>query len=193
MSRIIDYLEKDPEIDHSRIIAFGHSRFGKAALWSAAQDTRFAAVISNESGQGGATLSHRGVGESPDHMMLAFPYWFCANYHRYVGNAQSIPVDGHLLLALIAPRPLYVASAETDPFSDPEGEFLATRAVTPVYELFAEKGVKVKERPAVNHPVGGTVRYHIRQGGHDVTAYDWDQYLEFAAELPPGGPAQRGR
>lgn len=186
MSRIVDYLEQDPAIDHTRIVAFGHSRFGKTALWAAAQDMRFAAVISNESGQAGATLSHRKNGESIDHLILAFPYWFCANYHRYIGNVDALPVDGHLLLALIAPRPLYVASAEADPFSDPEGEFLSARAVTPVYHLFGKQGIETPDPPPLEHPVGSTVMYHNRRGGHDVTVYDWEQYLRFADQLPVG-------
>jgi hypothetical protein len=183
MSRIVDYLQQDPGVDRRRIIAFGHSRLGKATLWAAAQDTRFAAVISNNSGQAGATLSHRKVGEPLDHLILAFPYWFCPNYAHYLGDVDALPVDGHLLLAAIAPRPLYIASGETDPYSDPEGEFLAARAVTPVYRLFGKEGVEQSAIPPLNHPVGGTVRYHIRTGGHDVTAYDWDQYLLFAGQL----------
>jgi hypothetical protein len=186
MSRMVDYLEQDKNVDQARIIAFGHSRLGKAALWAAAQDTRFAAVISNNSGQAGATLSHRKVGEPIDHLILAFPYWFCPNYAHFLGNVDQLPVDGHLLLALIAPRPLYVASGETDPFSDSEGEFLAARAVTPVYHLFGKEGVEQTALPPLNHPVGGVVRYHIRTGGHDVTAYDWEQYLSFADKLQPG-------
>jgi hypothetical protein len=185
MSRIVDYLDQDHDVDPSRIIAFGHSRLGKAALWAAAQDTRFAAVISNNSGQAGATLSHRKVGEPIDHLILAFPYWFCPNYAHYLGDIDALPVDGHLLLALVAPRPLYIASGETDPFSDPQGEFLAAHAVTPVYRLFGKEGVEQTDLPPLNYSVGATVRYHIRTGGHDVTAYDWEQYLLFADRLPP--------
>jgi hypothetical protein len=183
MSRVLDYLQQDHDVDSSRIIAFGHSRMGKAAVWAAAQDTRFAAVISNNSGQGGVTLSHRKVGESIDHLILAFPYWFCPNYAHYLGRVDALPVDGHLLLALIAPRPVYVASGENDPYSDPEGEFLAARAVSPVYRLFGKEGVEQREQPPLNHPIGGEVRYHVRTGGHDVTAFDWEQYLLFAGEV----------
>jgi hypothetical protein len=179
MSRIIDVLSKDPAVDTNGFIAFGFSRFGKTALWAAAQDKRFAVVISNESGQAGATLSHRKQGEPIDHLMLAFPYWFCANYQRFLGRVQNLPVDGHLLLALIAPRPLYVGSAVADPFSDPEGEFLAAKAVSPIYALYGETGIADAVMPAPEHPVGDAVAYHVRYGGHDVTAYDWKQYLNF--------------
>ena len=180
MSRIVDVLSNDENVDAHRFIAFGFSRFGKAALWAAAQDERFAMVISSESGQAGATLSHRQVGEPIDHLMLAFPYWFCGYYQHYLGRSQSLPVDGHLLLSLIAPRPLYIGSAIDDPFSDPEGEFLAARAVSSVYALYGMKGITEENTPSVEHPVGDVVAYHVRRGGHDVTAYDWEQYLDFA-------------
>lgn len=180
MSRIADVLSSDPSIDHKRFVAFGFSRLGKTALWAAAQDLRFQAVLSNESGQAGATLSHRQVGESIDHMMLAFPYWFSPNYQRYLGRTQDLPVDGHLLLALIAPRALYVGSAASDPFSDPMGEFLAVRSIAKVYALFGETGIVTDQMPKLDIRVGeGAVRYHMRTGGHDVTAYDWQEYLEF--------------
>jgi hypothetical protein len=112
--------------------------------------------------------------------MLAFPYWFCGNYQHYLGHVQDLPVDGHLLLALIAPRPLYIGSAVADPFSDPEGEFLAAKAVSPVYALYGVTGITNASMPALEHPIGDTVAYHVRRGGHDVTIYDWKQYLNFA-------------
>lgn len=183
MSRIAEMLAHDPAVNPEGLIAFGFSRFGKTALWAAAQDRRFAAVISSESGQAGATLSHRQVGESIDHLMLAFPYWFCANYQHYLGRVRDLPVDGHLLLALIAPRFLYVASAIDDPFSDPEGEFLSAKAVSRVYALYGKTGIVDASMPSLEHPIGKVVRYHVRHGGHDVTAYDWEQYLNFADQF----------
>jgi hypothetical protein len=180
MSRIVDVISTDPRVDAHRMIAFGFSRFGKTALWASAQDKRFAVALSNESGQAGATLSHRQVGESIDHLMLAFPYWFCANYQHFLGNVQKLPVDGHLLLSLIAPRPLYVGSALADPFSDYLGEFLAAKAVTPVYALYGEEGLPEMTKPPMEKSIGNSVAYHLRPGGHDVTAFDWEQYLDFA-------------
>jgi hypothetical protein len=192
MSRIVDVLTQDVEVDSKHLTAFGFSRFGKTALWAAAQDQRFAAVLSNESGQAGATLSRREVGESIDHLMLAFPYWFSPNYQRYLGNAQSLPVDGHMLLALIAPRPLYVGSAAKDPFSDPEGEFLSAKAVSEVYKLYGQAGITERAMPPLNHPIGdGALRYHVRPGGHDVTAYDWQQYLGFLSLQFRAGSSSR--
>jgi hypothetical protein len=158
----------------------GHSRLGKTALWAGAQDARFAIVISNESGEGGASLSRRNYGEDLRHLNTAFPHWFCANYRRYIGHEPLLPMDSHMLLALIAPRPLYVASAEEDRGSDPRGEFLAAVNAGPVYALLGKHGIGTDQMPGLHQPVGGAVAYHIRAGQHDVTAYDWDRYLDFA-------------
>jgi hypothetical protein len=181
LSRAADYLQTDPDIDAQRIALMGHSRLGKTALWAGAQDPRFAIVISNESGEGGASLSRRSYGEDVKHLNNSFPHWFCGNYHRYTDNEAMLPVDSHMLMALIAPRPLYVASAEEDRGSDPRGEFLAAVAAGPVDALLGKKGIGTDRMPGLHQPVGDVVAYHIRAGKHDVTAYDWDQYLAFAS------------
>jgi hypothetical protein len=180
LSRAVDYLKIDSDVDPKKIAVMGFSRLGKAALWAAAQDQRLAVVISNESGKGGASLYRSKAGESVEHLNTAFPHWFCANFHKYTGHDSEVPVDGNLLLALIAPRPLYVASAEQDPFSDPPSEFLAGVDAGRVYELLGKLGLGTDQMPPVEHPIMKTVGYHIRAGKHDVTAYDWDQYLNFA-------------
>jgi len=180
LSRAMDYLETDKDIDAKRVGVMGHSRLGKTALWAAADDPRFSLVISNESGEGGAAISRRDYGERTKDLNARFPHWFCGNFKKYSEHEDQMPFDSHFLLALAAPRGLYVASAEEDRWSDPRGEFLGAVHASPAWELFGKKGIGTDAFPGLHQPVGNTVMYHIRAGKHDVTAYDWEQYLKFA-------------
>lgn len=182
LSKIVDYLEKDKRINAAKIALIGHSRLGKAALWAGASDQRIALIVSNESGEGGAAISRRWYGETVGIINTKFPFWFTLKYSSYGDHINDLPVDGHMLLSLMAPRPLYVASAEEDTWSDPKGEFIGAYEAGKVYALFGKKGIATDAMPGLHQPVGETVRYHIRAGKHAVTAYDWSQYIQFASE-----------
>jgi hypothetical protein len=182
LSRAIDYLVTDPGVDPQHIAVTGHSRLGKAADWAAAQDPRIAALLSTESGHGGQSIQRRALGETVEHLEHSFPYWFCANYAQWAGHDATIPADGNLLLSLVAPRPLYVASAAGDEWSDPHGEFLSAQSASRVYRLLGKPALPPGlPMPAVDQAVGtdGFVAYHDRAGIHDVTAFDWQHYLIF--------------
>jgi hypothetical protein len=181
LSRALDYLEHDGDVDAQRVALMGHSRTGKAALWAAARDPRIAMVIANESGTGGAKLSRRNFGETVAEINRGFPFWFAHNFRKYDGREGELPVDQHELIALIAPRPVYLAVAADDLWGDPRGSFLAAKAAESVYALLDVPSALPEAMPGVNTPtLTGPIGFHMRPGTHDVTDYDWQQFLAFA-------------
>lgn len=183
-SRAMDYFETDARIDKQRVAVVGHSRGGKAALWAGAEDERFAMVVSNDSGEGGAALSRRHFGETIERITTAFPHWFTATYQTFNGRAEHLPLDQHMLLALTAPRALYVASADEDLWADPRGEFLSLAATSPVFALWKDAPIAGNDMPRIDSPlISGRRGYHVRTGGHNLTPYDWERFADLADRL----------
>jgi len=180
-SRVLDFALEQPEVDSSRTAVAGHSRAGKTALWAAAEDDRFALTYSNESGCGGAALSRRAFGETVARITKAFPHWFCERFTSYGGREETLPIDQHQLISLLAPRAVYVASADEDLWADPKGEYTSLVKAGPVFDLFGHKRIEQSGMPPLNTPrhVGST-GYHIRNGRHNLTEQDWGYFLDFA-------------
>ncbi len=176
----LDYLETDSDVDAKRVIMFGHSRLGKTALWTGAQDPRFAAVIANCSGEMGAALSRRDYGETVDDIVKHQLYWMCGNFKQFSGHWTNLPVDSHFLISLIAPRPLFLNTGSEDRWGDPHGEFLAARAATPVYELLGKTGIDETNFPPLDHALLHDISFNCHTGKHDVLPSDWDNFLDFA-------------
>lgn len=180
-SRILDFLATDPRIDAKRVGIIGHSRLGKTVLWAGATDPRWAIVFSSCSGEMGAALARRDWGESVDDMAANFPWQFAGNFQKYAGHWNDLPVDAHMLIALSAPRPVFITGGTTDQWADPKGEFLAEVAAGPVYRLLGQPDLGVAELPALDTPViGGSLGFHYHTGGHTITPADWKAFLDFA-------------
>jgi hypothetical protein len=181
LSRAMDYLETDKGVDAKRVAIMGVSRLGKTVMWAGAHDTRIALVIASCSGEGGAALSRRNYGETIAHLTEAtrYPYQFAGNYAKYANQVDRLPVDGHMLVALIAPRAVLLQTGDKDFWSDPKGEFLAAVAAGPVYRLLGKQGLDTDQMPAAGVPILHTIGYFMHAGGHGTIPSDWDQFLTF--------------
>lgn len=180
-SRCMDYLVTDRNVAADKIAVVGHSRAGKTALWAGAEDTRFAMVISNESGAGGAALARRRFGETVARLNSSFPHWFCTNYNKYSNNEVALPVDMHMLLALIAPRALYIDCADEDLWGDPHGSYISLYNAVPVFKLLGWNSSIPESMPPLNKQViSGRVGFHIRDGVHNMLLKDWSWFMDFA-------------
>ena len=187
MSRIMDYLELDQDIDEKRIALTGASRLGKTVLWTGARDQRFSVIIASISGEGGAAISRRNFGETVAHLTAPtrYPYQFAGNYGKYAEDLSNMPFDSHSLLALIAPRPLLLQTGSTDFWSDPKGEWEALQAAKPVYQLLGQSAA-----PAASWPEAGDesqmmygLGYVMHEGGHGVLPEDWDRFVRYLKQF----------
>jgi hypothetical protein len=189
LSRALDYLETDKAVDAKRVAIYGVSRLGKTVMWAGAHDTRFAMVIASCSGEGGAALSRRNYGETVAHLTAPtrYPYQFAANYGKFAADFNKLPVDAHMLVALIAPRPVFLQTGDKDFWSDPKGEFLAAVAAEPVYRLLGQQGLGTDKMPEAGAPILHTIGYHMHAGGHGTMPGDWEPMLKFMEmHLHPG-------
>lgn len=187
-SRVMDYVQTLPEIDKSRIFSVGHSRLGKTSIWCAAQDERFAGGVSNDSGCSGAAITRGKQGEHVDVITNVFPYWFCGNYRKYANREDEMPFDQHQLMALLAPRILYVASAVEDLWADPQSEFMAATLASESYEMLGLSGLVNPWKDYISvgqHLHDGHIGYHLRKGRHFLSRDDWQQYMAYFDEHFP--------
>ena len=143
-------------------------------------DQRFAMIISSCSGEGGASLSRRDYGERVRNLVGAFGYWFTSKYQDYVDKEDQLPIDMHELIALSAPRPVYITGGETDRWADPKGEFLAAVGAGPVFKLLGGEDLGTDQMPALDQPIQKSLAFHIHTGGHSITPFDWEQFLKYA-------------
>jgi hypothetical protein len=179
-SRVLDYLETDRAVDARRVALLGHSRLGKTALWAGALDPRFALVFASCSGEMGASLARRDYGETVDDVTANFPWWMAENFQKFSGRWSEMPVDSHMLIALCAPRPVFVTGGTQDQWADPHGMFLAQVGAGPVYRLLGKKDLGTTTLPPLDMPLtSGSLGFHYHTGGHTISSADWKAFLDF--------------
>jgi hypothetical protein len=182
MSRVEDYFETDKQVNARQVAVHGVSRLGKTVLWAGAHDERFGAVIASCGGEGGGALSHRDYGETIGHLVAAsrYPYQFALNYAKYAGYPDEAPFDAHMIVALVAPRPVLLQTGSTDNWSDPKGEFLSEVSAGPVYKLLGKQDLGTDVWPAAKTPLySNGLNYYMHDGGHGMVPTDYDIYVQF--------------
>lgn len=180
-SRVLDFLVKEPGVDAQRVALVGHSRLGKTVLWAGARDARFALMFASCSGEMGASLARRDFGESLDDVAASFPWWCEAGFEKFAGHWGDLPVDSHTVIALNAPRPVFVTGGTEDLWADPHGQFLAMVAAGPVYRLLGKKDVGATALPPLDQPlITGSLGFLFHTGKHTITAGDWQAFFAFA-------------
>ena len=181
MQRIMDHVQTLDMVDKNKIIMIGHSRLGKTSLWTAANDTRFSYVCSNNAGCSGDAISRKKEGESVERIYTRFPYWFVPKYAEYGNNEDNMPFDQNFLLASIAPRKMCVGAAILDEWADPKSEYIACVTASPAYEFLGMDGFVCDDKcpePGDSWQKGN-ISYHLRDYGHCLSLYDWNKYMDF--------------
>ncbi|HYV28404.1 MAG TPA: acetylxylan esterase [Candidatus Eisenbacteria bacterium] len=180
LSRAVDYLATDKDIDAKRIAVVGHSRYGKTALLAAAFDERMALAIPLQAGCGGTAPSRGKVGESVKQINNGFPHWFNAEFKKFNEQVDRLPFDQHCLVALCAPRPVLFSNAVEDSWANPTGQFEVLQAANPVYRLLKAGGLDAARMPETGKLIDSQLGYYIRPGKHSMTKDDWKIFLDFA-------------
>ncbi len=180
-SRMMDYLLTREDINHDKIGVIGHSRLGKTALLTAALDERFAFACVNESGCSGAALDRGSIPESEslEYICHTFPYWFCLNYQKYGKAEKELPFDQHAVVALVAPRAVFVGAALGDEWADTNNQFLSCAAASEVWKLYGKQGLVSPDRLPIEGDAfyDGEVGFHLRAGNHYQSRLDWNIYM----------------
>jgi hypothetical protein len=182
ISRVVDFVSHDKDIDPKRIAVVGHSRLGKTALLAAAFDERIALAIPHQAGCGGTAPSRTKStkAETVEKINKGFPHWFCDNFKKFNDDTTKLPFDQNCLAALVAPRPLLFSNAVEDQWANPQGQFDVLKAAEPVYKLLGAGGLDAKKMPEPGKLIDGTLGYYIREGTHSMTKDDWKVFLDFA-------------
>ncbi len=181
MMHVMDYVQTLDFVDKDKIAIIGHSRLGKTALWTSANDTRFKFVCSNNAGCSGDAITRGKVGETIERIYNRFPYWFVSKYAEYKNNEENLPFDQNFLVAASAPRKVCIGAAELDEWADPRSEYLTCVTASPAFELLGGKGFVCEDKYPEPYDKWqeGDISYHLQPYGHLLGNSDWENYMDF--------------